>query len=132
MPDSDDKDHVPFIIKIQGQQDLDRIREFVDNEGTLGLRRQLVVEPGEPDFSADEKEKWLAALTDPAGISLHAFPDRDGKWRGRVTCADGSMLYTKQAHRTAHGLFTWFAETVMFIRMVMPCMCKQCRAARGE
>lgn len=113
MPKQDD-DQDPFIIKVQKAHELDRIRAFVDETGHIG--RTLIVEAEQPVFSAEEKEKWLAVFTDPAGITLHTFPDRDGKWRARVTCADGSQLYS-ESFNTAHGVFTWFAETSMLFRM---------------
>lgn len=112
MPDKDDNDdHIPFILKVQGK-DLDRIRDFVDNENALGARSALILDVGQNDFTDEEKEKWLAVFTDPAGITSHTFPDRDGMWRARVTCADGSQIYTQLFH-TANGVFRWFAETAM-------------------
>lgn len=70
----------------------------------------------EPTFSDAEKEQWCAVFSDPAGITLHVYPDRDGIWRARVTCADGSQIYTPPFH-TAYGAFNWFAETSMLYRM---------------
>jgi hypothetical protein len=66
-------------------------------------------------MTADEKEKLNAAFEDPAGVTLHAFPNRDGKWRARITLADGSQVYTPE-HHTPYGLFLWCAETAMFVR----------------
>lgn len=122
MPDQDDKEMVPFIIRLQGQQHLDRIQKFVDDREASPTARILeVVEyvreqyEGAPAFSAADKEKWVGVFTDPGGVTLHAFADRDGMWRARVTCADGSQLYT-QPHHTMHGLFVWFGETASLIR----------------
>jgi hypothetical protein len=67
-------------------------------------------------ISDEDKERWCAVFTDPAGITSHTFPDRGGMWRTRVTCADGSQIYTPLFH-SAHGAFTWFAETAMLFRM---------------
>lgn len=120
MTDRDDKDPIPFIIRVQSSQspaELDRIREFVKvYEIGTSIRQSLYVESDQPGFSDEEKEKWYAVFTDPAGITSHAFPDRDGMWRARVTCADGSQLYTR-LHHSAAGVFTWLAESASLFRM---------------
>lgn len=66
-----------------------------------------------------DKKKLIAAFEDPGGITLHAYQDRDGKWCARVMLTDGSSVYTPP-HHTAHGLFTWFAENSMLVKMAAP------------